>query len=187
MTELLSQVASRPPMRLGEHPPSFEDLPGTDGRHYSLSTFESARALVVVFNANRCPTAKAYEDRMVGLQDEFAAEGVQLVAINSTNPHLYAEERFSAMVEHARDAGYNFPYLKDEDQSVAKGFGAQCTLHAFLLDQDRRLRYRGRIDNSRDPRKVTQHDVRNALLEVLAGKGVTVPETEPFGCSLDLG
>lgn len=187
MTELLSPVASQPPMRLGERPPFFEHLAGTDGRYYSLSTFASAKALLVVFNANRCPTAKAYEDRMVRLQDEFAAEGVQLVAINSTNPHLYAEEAFPAMVEHAREAGYNFPYLKDQDQSVAKSFGAECTLHAFLLDEDRRLRYRGRIDNSRDSRKVSQHDLRNALLEVLAARDVTVPETEPFGCSLDLG
>ncbi|HYA77951.1 MAG TPA: hypothetical protein VEF91_04470, partial [Verrucomicrobiae bacterium] len=89
------------------------------------------------------------------------------------------------MVKIASEREFNFPYLKDEDQSVAKGYGALVTLHAFVLDKERRLRYRGRVDDSRDPTKVTIPDLRNAIDDLLEGKAVRVPETRPFACSID--
>lgn len=172
---------------LGARPARFADLPGTDGKRYSLESFDAARVLVVIFDANRCPTAKAFEERMKAIQTDYRSRGVQLVAVNSTDPHLYAEESFDTMVERARDSSFNFPYLKDEHQAAARAFGAECTLHAFVLDRDRRLRYRGRIEDSRNPDKATSRDVRDALDDLLAGREVRTPETEAFGCALDLG
>ena len=173
-------------LRLGDRAADFAPLPATDGERYSLASFDDRDILVVVFNSNRCPTAKAYEPRLIALQREYQDRGVQVIAVNSTDPHLYAEESFPAMVEHARASGFTFPYLKDEDQNVARAFGAECTLHAFVLDRDRRLRYRGRIDDSRNPANVTTHDLRNALDDVLAGRAVRVSETAAFGCRLDI-
>jgi peroxiredoxin len=89
------------------------------------------------------------------------------------------------MVEIAKERKFNFPYLKDENQSVAKKFGALVTLHAFVLDSERRLRYRGRIDDSRDPTNVTTHDLQNAIDDLLKNRPVKVPETRPFACSID--
>ena len=89
------------------------------------------------------------------------------------------------MVERAREDGYTFPYLADEGQRVARAYGAACTFHVFVLDRDGRLRYQGRFDDSRIPERVTSHDLRNALEDVLAGRDVRVSQTRPFGCSLD--
>ena len=170
---------------LGEGAPEFHGLLGVDGKRYSLSTFDGKRILVLVFSSNRCPTAKAYEDRMISIQREYEAHGVQLVAVNSNNFHFYSEERYPEMVRRAEEKAFNFPYLQDADQSLAKSYGAVCTLHAFVLDQGRTLRYRGRIDDSRDPSNVESHDLRNALEDLLADREVRVPNTVPFGCSLD--
>jgi peroxiredoxin len=173
-------------LALGARASAFGSLLGTDGKTYALASFDASAVLVVVFNSNRCPTAKAYEPRLIELQDRYAKDGVTVVAINSTDAHLYAEESYEAMVEHARESRFNFPYLKDERQEAARRFGAQCTLHAFVLDRERRLRYRGRIDDSRNPAKVTVSDLRNAIDDVLEGREVRVAETTPFGCALDL-
>jgi peroxiredoxin len=180
-------VDRAPRLELGEIAPEFAPVLAVDGRRYALSDLAGSNALVLIFDSNRCPTAKAYVPRMIALQDDYGPRGVALVAVNSTNPYLYAEETYDAMVTRARESGFNFPYLKDEDQRIAKSFGATCTFHVFVLDRDRRLRYRGRFDDSRNPARVTSHDLRNALEDVLAGREVQVPETDAFGCALDLG
>jgi hypothetical protein len=171
---------------VGEQLLPFEGLRGVDGRTYGFSTLERREALVVIFSSNRCPTAKAYGPRMNQLQADYGDRGVQLVAINSNDPHLYPEEGFATMVDRAAEDAYTFPYLVDEGQSVARAWGPTCTFHVFLLDRERRLRYTGRFDNARLPDRVTSNDLRNALDDVLAGREVQVPQTRPFGCSLDL-
>jgi redoxin len=171
---------------LGERLPPFEGLRGVDGRSYGVSSFADRAALVVIFSSNRCPTAKAYGPRMNALQGDYGPKGVQLVAINSNAPSLYPEEGFGAMVERSTEDGYTFPYLVDEGQQVARAWGPTCTFHVFVLDGERRLRYTGRFDDARLPERVTTHDLRNALDDVLAGRDVSVPRTRPFGCSLDL-
>ena len=170
-------------LELGARAPDF-DLPGVDGRRYSLATFEGKPALVVVFSCNHCPYVKAYEDRMVSIQGDYADKGVQFVAINSNDDKAYPEDGFPEMVKRAKQKGFNFPYLRDESQKVVEAYGGVCTPHVFAFDGNRVLRYRGRIDDSRDPSKVTTHDLRNALDDLLQDKEVRVPDTRPFGCSI---
>jgi peroxiredoxin len=173
-------------LQIGAPGPSFEGLPGTDGRRYGVADFADRQALVVIFSSNRCPTAKAYAGRMNELQREYGPRGIQVVALNSNDPHLYPDESMARMVERAAEDGYLFPYLVDEGQRVAKGFGAACTFHVFVLDRSRRLAYEGRFDDARLAGRVTSHDLRNALDDLLAGHEVRVAKTRAFGCSLDL-
>jgi peroxiredoxin len=169
---------------LGERAPYFENLRGADGESYELSSFDDKPVLALVFISNGCPTVRVYDNRLIRLQNLFGTKGVQLVAINSHNPHLSPPDVYPEMVKRAKDAGYNFPYLKDEDGSVARSYGAISTPHAFVFDADRGLRYRGRIDDSRDPSKITSNDLENALANLLYGEEVRVPETQPFGCTI---
>jgi peroxiredoxin len=178
--------AAHPTLPIGASAPTFDALLAADGRRYSLDDFADREALVLIFSSNRCPTAKAYAGRMRDLQAEYGPRGVQLVLINSNDPHLYPEESYPRMSERAREDGYTFPYLVDEGQRLARAYGPQRTFHVFLLDADRRLRYEGRFDDARLPERVTTHDLRNALDDVLAGTPVRVPQTKAFGCSLDL-
>ena len=173
------------PFEIGQKAPSFTDLPGVDGKKYSLSTFEDKQIVVLIFMANRCPTARVYTDRMKLVQSEYGPKGVQLVGVNSDSPYFFSLEALSKMIEIAEEREFNFPYLKDEDQSLAKSYGALVTLHAFVLDKERKLRYRGRVDDSRDPSKVTTSDLRNALDDLIEGRQVRTPETRPFACAID--
>ncbi len=170
-------------LELGSTAPDF-DLPGTDGGRYSLSSFADKPVLVVVFSCNHCPYVKAYEDRMVAIQKEYADKGVQFIAINSNDDKAYPEDSFDEMVKRAREKAFNFPYLRDEAQMVVDAYGAVCTPHVFAFDKGRKLRYRGRMDDSRDPSTVKSPDLRNALDDMTEGLNVRVPDTRPFGCSI---
>jgi peroxiredoxin len=171
---------------IGAQGPAFEGLVGTDGERYGFATLADREVLVLIFSSNRCPTAKAYADRMNALQEDYGPRGVQVLAINSNSPYLYPDESLPRMVERAAEDRYVFPYVVDEGQRVAKAYGATCTFHVFVLDRDRRLRYQGRFDDARLPERVTSHDLRNALEDILAGEDVRLTTTRPFGCSLDL-
>ena len=184
--DLVEASPERATLPIGAGGPPFDGLLGTDGRRHGLSDHGDRAAIVLVFSSNRCPTAKAYAERMNALQEEYGPRGVQLLAINSNDPHLYPDESYSRMVERAAEDRYRFPYLVDDGQRVAKAYGATCTFHVFVLDGARRLRYQGRFDDARLPDRVTSHDLRNALDDVLADRDVRLPTTRPFGCSLDL-
>ncbi len=173
------------PFDIGQKAPSFTSLPGADGKKYSLSTFEDKLIVVLIFMANRCPTARVYTDRLKLMQNEYGPKGVQLIGVNSDSPYFFSMEALSKMIEVAEEREFNFPYLKDADQSLAKSYGALVTLHAFVLDQERKLRYRGRVDDSRDPSKVTTSDLQNALDDLIEGRQVRTPETRPFACAID--
>lgn len=175
----------RATLAIGAPGPAFEGLLGTDDGRYGFAAFAERDVLVLIFSSNRCPTAKAYGERMNALQRDHGPRGVQLLAINSNDPHLYPDESYPRMVERAAEDGYTFPYLVDHGQRVAKAYGVTCTFHIFVLDRERNLRYEGRFDNSRIVANVTIHDLRNALDDVLAGRDVRVATTRPFGCSLD--
>lgn len=170
-------------LALGSKAPDF-DLKGVDGKRYSLDSFRDKPILAVIFSCNHCPYVVAYEDRMVSIQKDYAAKGVQLVAVNSNDEAEYPEDSFSNMIKRAKEKGFNFPYLRDETQEVVTAYGAVCTPHVFAFDKSRVLSYRGRIDDSRDPSKVKSQDLRNALDDLISGSAVRVPETRPFGCSI---
>ena len=187
MTALQMVDASTDPATLpiGANGPAFEGLLGVDGRRHGFSTVADRDFVVLIFSSNRCPTAKAYAERLNTLQREYGPRGVQLLAINANDSHLYPDESYRRMIERAAEDGYTFPYLVDDGQQVAKAYGATCTFHVFVLDRERRLRYEGRFDDARIAERVTSHDLANALDDVLARRDVRVTTTRPFGCSLD--
>lgn len=169
---------------LGACAPAF-DLPATDGKRYSLDSFRHAKALCVVFSCNHCPYVQAYEGRFKALQTELGPQGFQLVAINSNDAVNYPEDSFDAMVTRAEEQGFNFPYLRDESQEVARAYGAVRTPHVFLFDAARKLAYVGRIDDSWDqPDKVKRRELAEAVQDILAGRPVAVPETYAVGCTI---
>jgi peroxiredoxin len=160
-------------------------LKGVDGRTYGIKSFEDKKAVVVVFSCNHCPYVQAYETRMVDLQRDYLPRGVTMVAINSNDETGYPEDSFPNMVKRAKDRSFNFPYVRDESQNVARQYGAICTPHVFAFDNNRQLQYKGRIDdNWRDSGSVKVRDLRNALDAILMGKTPPVQETRPYGCSI---
>ena len=161
---------------------AVDGLLGTDGRVRSRRPRGPA-PLVVVFSSNRCPTAKAYDERMNALQREYRPVASRWWRSTRTT-RTSTRTRATADGRAGRRGRYRFPYVVDPGQRVAKAFGATCTFHVFVLDGARRLRYQGRFDDSRLPDRVTSHDLRNALDDVLAGGRVRA-RTRPFGCSLD--
>ena len=161
------------------------NLPGVDGAEHSLAEYSKAKAVVVIFSCNHCPYVRAWEDRMVQVQSDYAAKGVQLVAINANNADEYPEDSFEKMRERAREKHFNFPYLRDETQAIARAYGAERTPEVFLLDHDRILRYHGVIDdNYDDPAAVKAKYLRDALDATLSGSPPTIAETKPVGCTI---
>lgn len=171
-------------MHIGDKAPDFRDLFGTDGKRYSLASFADTPTLVMIVSCNHCPYVQAYEDRIIAIQRDYKHRGVGFVAINSNYDKDYPEDNYENMIKRANEKHFNFPYLRDETQSLAKALSAVCTPEIFVSNKDRKLVYHGRVDDNRDPTKVTRHDLRNALDAITAGKTPTAAETRPFGCSV---
>ena len=180
----MSPAATAEPLALGGPAPAFARLLGADGNIYSLGDFDDAQVLVAVFVGNGCPTVRMYEQRLAELARRVADQKVQIVLVNSNNPHLSPPDTLERMVERAQRSELPFPYLKDPDGSLARACGAICTPHAFVFDDERRLRYRGRIDDSRTGQRVTSEDLAGAVVDLVDGRAVRVPETAPFGCAI---
>jgi thiol-disulfide isomerase/thioredoxin len=180
-------------LAIGSPAPEF-DLPGVDGRRYTLKDFAKAKVLVVVFTANHCPTAQAYEERLQKLQQDYAGKGVALVAISPNDPqsvrldelgYTDLSDSFEDMKLRAQERRFAFPYLYDgETEAVSRKYGPQATPHVFIFDAQRKLRFAGRIDDAENPEKVKVHDTRNAIDALLAEKPVPVGTTKVFGCSI---
>lgn len=184
-SDLVERSPATATLPIGTAAPPMGGLLGVDGRRVGLDDYRDRDVLVLIFSSNRCPTAKAYAERMNAFQRDYGPRGVQLVAINSNDPHLYPDEDLAGMVARAAADGYTFPYLLDDGQRVARAYGPTCTFHAFVLDEARRLRYQGRFDDARIAERVTTHDLANAVDDLLAGREVGVAVTRPFGCSFD--
>jgi len=160
------------------------DLPGADGVNHSLSEY-TGKTVAVIFSCNHCPYVRAWEDRMVQVQADYASKGVQLVAINANDASRYPEDSFEKMKQRAREKRFNFPYLRDESQAIARAYGAERTPEVFLFDKMGTLRYHGVIDdNYDDPRSVKVKYLRDALEAVLSGAEPQTIETVPIGCSI---
>ena len=181
------------PLAIESDAPDF-NLPGVDGRNYRLADFADANILVIVFTANHCPTAQAYEGRIMQLATDYKDKGVAVVAISPNDPlsvrldeqgYTDLGDSFGEMKVRADERKFNFPYLYDgQTQSVALAYGSVSTPHAFIFDKERKLRYAGAIDNADDPNKIKKNFVRDALDALLAGQEVSIKQTKTFGCSI---
>ncbi len=181
-------------LKIGDAAPDF-DLVGIDEERHTLKEYADADLLMIAFLSNHCPTSQGVEGRIKKLVKDYKGKGLQLVAINPNDPAaLRADElgyskyndSFPEMKQHAKEQGFTFPYLYDGDtQKTALAYGCLATPHVFLFDKERKLRYQGRLDDSRyaDDASVTSPDARNAIEALLAGKPVPVEITKPHGCS----
>jgi thiol-disulfide isomerase/thioredoxin len=187
-------AGEHPSLPVGSPAPPFS-LPATDGKTYSLASFSKADVLVIVFTCNHCPTAQAYEDRIIQLTKDYASKNVALVAIMPNDPtsinldelgYTDMGDSFEEMKLRAAEKKFNFPYLYDgENEKVSLAYGPVATPHVFIFDKARILRYSGRIDDVEKPTKSpTRQDARNAIDELLTGKTVSEPTTKVFGCSI---
>lgn len=165
--------------------PNFE-LPAVDGTRFSSRTdFDASKAILILFICNHCPYVKAIEDRLIQIACEFQPKGVSVVAICSNDPADYPEDSWPELLKRWHEKKYGFPYLVDENQVVAKAFGAVCTPDIFAYGQDRRLAYRGRLDDSwKNEKLVKRRELAEALEAILAGKSVKSPQNPSMGCSI---
>lgn len=187
-------LAQQPaPLEIGAAAPPFS-MTGVDGKTYTLDSFADAKILVMVFTCNHCPTAQSYEDRIQYLARAYRDQGVTLVAISPNDPLAlrldeigYSDlgDSFEDMQQRAKDKGFDFPYLYDGDPPAdSLAYGPVSTPHVFIFDNERKLRYRGRIDNAEQEEKAATRDAADAIEALLAGRPVEVQTTKTSGCSV---
>jgi thiol-disulfide isomerase/thioredoxin len=181
------------PLEIGAAAPDFS-LPGVDGREYRLADFADANILVIAFMANHCPTAQAYESRLMQLVTDYKSKGVAVVAISPNDPQAvrldemgYTDigDSFDEMKFRAAERKFNFPYLYDgQTQAVSRAYGPVSTPHVFIFDRERKLQYCGAVDNSEDPSKIKKSFARDAIDAMLEGREITIKKMKTFGCSI---
>ena len=166
---------------IGDAAPDWSGIPGVDDAKHGLSDYKAAKLIVLVFTCNHCPVAVAYEDRLIALQKEYKAKGVQVIAacVNDRD-----NDRLGPMKKRAEKKGFNFPYIYDETQKIGRDYGATCTPHVFVLDKDRKIAYTGAVDDNNNPKKVDKHYLRDALDALLAGNKPPQTVTKQRGCSI---
>ncbi|MBF0296368.1 MAG: thioredoxin family protein [Magnetococcales bacterium] len=173
-----------PPGELGAAAPPFK-LPGVDGREHTLEEYRESPVLVVMFICNHCPYVLAIEDRLIALAGALLERNVRFVGISCNDPTNYPEDSFDNMKARARKKAYPFDYLFDATQQTAREYGAVCTPDFFVYDRDRKLRYRGRLDDSpRNPAAVRKEELKEAILALLEGRPVSDRQNNTMGCSI---
>jgi peroxiredoxin len=171
-------------LSLGSKAPDFS-LRATDGNTYSLDDFNDAKILVIFFTCNHCPYVIGSDEITRQTADKFKSQGVNFIGINSNSQNTYEEDSFENMVKRMSEFKFPWLYLYDETQDVARAYGALRTPHFFVFNEERKLVYTGRgIDNPRESDKMTVNDLENAIEELLAGKEITTPLTNPIGCNV---
>jgi len=172
-------------MPLGTPAPDFS-LPDTQKQTVSLKNYADAPGLLVMFLSNHCPYVKLVREEIARIGREYGAKGVGIVAVMANDVQAYPDDAPDKMALEVKDAGYTFPYLYDETQEVAKAYGAACTPDFFLFDAQKRLVYRGQMDDARpgNNRPVTGADLRAALDALLAGKPVSDVQRPSLGCNI---
>ncbi len=163
-------------------------LKNIDGKMVALSDYKDAKGAIVIFDCNTCPYSKAYNDRIIALNKKYAKNGFPVITINANDPQISPGDSFEAMASQAKRKNYDFPYLIDESQNVAKSFGATNTPHVFVLqksDDKFEVAYIGTIDNnSRDASAATKKYVEEAVDALLAGKSIGTTNTKAIGCTI---
>ena len=170
-------------LSIGDAPPAWTKLTGTDSQQHSLADLAEKEVIVVCFTCNTCPYAVDHEDRLIALAKKFAAEGNKcaLVAINANK---VPGDLLPAMQERAKTKAFNFPYLHDEMQEVAKSFGATFTPEFVVLNKERKVVYLGALDDSPDGKTITKRYVEDAVAATLSGKAPETAETPAVGCAV---
>jgi peroxiredoxin len=163
-------------------------LKNVDGTMVSLSDYNDQKGVIVVFTCNPCPFAKAYEQRIIQLHQQYAGQGYPVVAINPNDDEISPDDTFEKMQQRASDKGYPFPYVKDETQEVYKAYGATRTPHIYLLERKGgkfKVAYIGSIDdNAMDASGVTKKYLENAISAVNAGNSPEPATTKAIGCTI---
>jgi peroxiredoxin len=172
---------AQPSGEIGSPAPAWENLTGIDDKQHSLKDLADAKAVAVIFTCNSCPVAVAYEDRIVALANDYKDKGVEIVAINVNNSE---SNKLPAMKTRAEEKGFNFAYLYDPSQQIARDYGATVTPHAFVLDQQRTIVYEGAIDNNQDASAASEQYLRAAIDASLAGQKPATTSTKEVGCGI---
>ncbi|HZI25115.1 MAG TPA: thioredoxin family protein [Chryseolinea sp.] len=186
---LAAILISGKPMKyeIGDEVAEFK-LKNVDGKMVGLSDYTSGKGAIVIFDCNTCPYSKAYNDRIIGLNKKYAGKGFPVIAINANDAQSSPGDSYEEMVSQAKRKKYDFPYLIDESQTVARSFGATNTPHVFVLQKTGsafKVAYIGTIDNnSRDESSVTKKYVEEAVDALLAGQSVSNPSTKAIGCGI---
>ena len=187
LTVFLFTSARLPRYEVGETVKDFT-LKNTDGKMISLSDYDNAKGIIVVFDCNTCPFSKAYNDRIMELSKKYKKSDFPLIAINANDPGMSPGDSFEAMVAQAKKKGYDFPYLFDETQNVAKSFGATNTPHVFVLKKEEdtfKVAYVGAIDNNaKSENNVSKRYVEDAVDAILADKAIPTTKTKAIGCGI---
>ena len=171
-------------MRSGVQMPDF-NLIGVNGEKSSIESLGEYKALAVIFGCNHCPYVKAYIGRIITIQEKYREKGFTVVMINSNNEETHPDDSFDNMKKNAEENGFNFRYLRDETAEVARAYEAKYTPEVFLLDSERKLRYKGRVDDCwHSVKGVKRHDLEKAIEELLDGREIGVKSTTPVGCTI---
>lgn len=171
-------------LQVGDIAPQI-DLKGVDGNNFSFEPSEEVKGWIVTFTCNTCPYAVMYEDRLIALHNEMAPKGWPVIAINPNDPAAQPGDSFEKMIERAKEKAFPFKYLFDEGQHVYPAYGASRTPHVFLLDNTRKVRYIGAIDDSaRDPEAVNVRYVAEAIKAIENGQEPNPNFTKAIGCSI---
>ena len=163
-------------------------LKNTNGKLVSLSDYKNDKGVIVIFDCNTCPYSKAYNDRIIALNKRYASNGFPVIAINANDPQKSPGDSFTDMVDQAGRRNYNFPYLQDDTQNVARTFGATNTPHVFVLKREKEdfvVAYIGAIDNNaRDAAGADKKYVEEAIDALLQDKPIPTTKTKAIGCGI---
>ena len=186
---LMAVLTSGSPLRyeIGDAVADFK-LKNVDGKMVALSDYTAAKGAIIIFDCNTCPYSRAYNERIIGLNKKYSAKGFPVIAINPNDPQMSPGDSYEENVSRAKEKKYDFPYLMDESQVVARSFGATNTPHVFVLQKngsDFKVAYIGTIDNnSRDASSASKKYVEDAVDALLAGQAVSTKTTKAIGCGI---
>lgn len=183
---VLAEETAKSALALGSVAPmKSAKLKNVDGKEISIADAEGKKGTLVVFTCNACPFVKAWEERIVALGNAYSAKGIGVIAINSNDPAIVADDSYDLMKKRAEERKMAFPYVVDATSEVARAFGAGRTPEVFLFDAAGKLVYHGAVDdNAKEPEKVEKSYLKEALAAVEAGTTVPVAETKAIGCSI---
>lgn len=171
---------------LGTPAPDFHLMDVASGQQISLASFKDAKALLVMFICRHCPYVKHVQHQLAEIGRDYADRPVGIVAISSNDADAYPDDSPESLRQQASELGFTFPYGYDQTQQVARDFNAVCTPEFYIFDQNRKLVYRGQLDDSRrhSPTPVTGAYVRAALDALLSGTAIDPDQRPSIGCSI---